>query len=119
MDGWIWIAVYAGLFFVMMRYGCGAHMMGHNHSRHENGEDQEGPEKRQPRGKQHKTRLTGPTSGGNGTFVDPVCGMPVPRDEGYGKMYQSIPYRFCSRECLDKFDEDADRYVHGGTGKAA
>lgn len=107
MDGWIWIALYAGLFFVMMRYGCGAHMMGHKggHEGHENHGDDEGHREQQ-------AALPNVPSRRGGVFVDPVCGMAVPRDEGYGKMYQGIPYRFCSRDCLDKFDADAERYVN-------
>jgi hypothetical protein len=27
MDGWLGILIFAALFFVMMRFGCGAHMM--------------------------------------------------------------------------------------------
>ena len=31
MEGLIWLLVFAGLFYVMMRFGCGAHMV---HGRH-------------------------------------------------------------------------------------
>jgi hypothetical protein len=31
--------LWAGLFFVMMRFGCGAHVMGHGH--HRNGSDKD------------------------------------------------------------------------------
>lgn len=94
MNEWIWIALYGGFFYLMMRYGCGAHMMGHHHS------------KEDPNSHQNITHDTG-----DGKFIDPVCGMLVPRNEGYGKMYRSTPYRFCSRTCLDKFDADPARYV--------
>lgn len=119
MDSWIWIAIYAGLFFVMMRYGCGAHMMGHGHSGHDDDEDHKGHDHHYASEEQDGTAMTRSTGRRDGVFVDPVCGMPVPRDEGYGKMYQGIPYRFCSRECLDKFDNNAERYTRGSAGKAA
>lgn len=35
---------------------------------------------------------------------DPVCGMDFPASTGYSRMYQGQEYRFCSRDCLDKFD---------------
>ena len=82
------------LFYVMMRFGCGAHMA-HGHAHHDSNDDHDGGGKK-PIG--HK-------------FVDPVCGMEVEPSEGYGKMYEGIPYRFCSRDCLDKFDADSRRYV--------
>lgn len=35
MDGWLSVLLFAGLFYVMMRFGCGAHMA-HGHRRHYN-----------------------------------------------------------------------------------
>ncbi|MEA3274084.1 MAG: YHS domain-containing protein [Pseudomonadota bacterium] len=71
----------------MMRYGCGAHVM---HG--------------------------GPGHGGKADVeetdhVDPVCGMLVDPDTGYGKMHQGRLYRFCSRDCLDKFESEPARYA--------
>lgn len=43
--------------------------------------------------------------------VDPVCGMQVDPNQGYGRMYRGSLYRFCSRNCLDKFDAEPDRYA--------
>lgn len=40
----------------------------------------------------------------------PVCGMQVNPSLGYGRMYEGILYRFCSRNCLDKFDSDPAKY---------
>jgi YHS domain-containing protein len=31
--------------------------------------------------------------------------MPVDSKQGYGKMHEGRLYRFCSRDCLDRFDE--------------
>ena len=99
MEGFLSLLVFAGLFFLMMRFGCGAPIV---HGRHnEQGGD-------------------GPAHGGNGPTVarsgdtDPVCGMPVPADGGYAKMYQGTLYRFCSRNCLDKFDADPRQYLSRG-----
>ena len=36
----------------------------------------------------------------------------VDMNKGYGKMYQGRLYRFCSRNCLDKFDQEPDKYIN-------
>jgi len=43
--------------------------------------------------------------------TDPVCGMDVKMDQGYGKMHEGKLYRFCSRKCLDQFDADPEKYL--------
>jgi YHS domain-containing protein len=85
MEGLFSLLLFAVFFYVMMRFGCGAHMVHGDHSGHG----------------QH-------TSGGS---TDPVCGMPVPADSGYTKVHQGTLYRFCSRNCLDKFDANPQQYV--------
>ena len=67
----------------MMRFGCGTHMM---HGRH------------------------GTTDADPSKHIDPVCGKDVPPREGYGKMHADQLYRFCSRDCLDAFEDEPDRY---------
>lgn len=58
MDGLLSFLVFAGLFYPMMRFGCGAHMV-HGHGGH---------------------------GGDKSKHIDPVCGMEVEADTGYGKM---------------------------------
>ena len=89
MDGLLTFLIFAGLFYMMMRFGCGAHMVhGHGH------------------GAGH-----GAGSAGPGEHTDPVCGKQIPPTEGYGKMQSGQLFRFCSRKCLDAFDTDPERYV--------
>ncbi len=83
MGDWVSFLIFAGLIYVMMRYGCGAHM---THGKHAN----------------HKSR---------DKDVDPVCGVEVDVEKGYGKMHDGTLYRFCSRSCLDEFEADPDRYL--------
>lgn len=86
MEGLGSFLLFAVLFYIMMRFGCGAHIV-HGHGGHH----------------------------GRGTgirHIDPVCGMEVTEDQGYGKMYQGILYRFCSKSCLDKFDAEPERYLN-------
>jgi len=95
MEGLGSFLLFAVLFYVMMRFGCGAHMM-HGHGEH---------------GKH------GHHGGEENKFIDPVCGMEVEADKGYGKMYEGKPYRFCSRSCLDKFDADPEAHLNKGEGE--
>ncbi|MCF6282073.1 MAG: YHS domain-containing protein [Candidatus Polarisedimenticolaceae bacterium] len=88
MEGLGSFLLFAAFFYFMMRFGCGAHMM-HGHGGHKQ-------------------------SHGNNSDAkhhDPVCGMEVKMDKGYGKMHEGTLYRFCSRNCLDKFDTEPERYL--------
>lgn len=88
MEGLLSFLVFGGLFFLMMRYGCGAHMVHGGHGGHgSHGADKE-------------TK-----------HIDPVCGMDVDVMQGYGKMYEGQLYRFCSRNCLDKFEAAPEKYL--------
>jgi YHS domain-containing protein len=110
MDGWLGILVFGALFFLMMRFGCGAHMMrGHGkeaggaHAGHGGcgvGHDasagaQSSPVKSLP--SQDSER-------------DPVCGMTVVAGQGYRKFHNGTSYSFCSKECLERFEAEPDRY---------
>ncbi len=86
-EGLFTLLLIAGLFFLMMRFGCGAHMAHGGQGR------------------------PGAHGGGDSKHVDPVCGMDVDPQQGYGKMYRSELYRFCSRNCLDKFEADPEKFL--------
>lgn len=87
MDGFLSLLLFGVLFYVMMRFGCGAHMI-HGH----HGKDRE-------------------QGIGDNNHVDPVCGRTVDPNEGYGKMHENQLYRFCSRQCLDTFEADPAHYA--------
>lgn len=91
MEGLLSFLVIGGLFFLIMRYGCGAHMAHGGHGGHA-------------------------SHGSHGTnneekHTDPVCGMEVGINQGYGKMHEGQLYRFCSRNCLDKFEAAPGKYL--------
>ena len=88
MDGLISLLMFAAFFYVMMRFGCGAHMV---HGRHDKDDHQGGTDVK---------------------HVDPVCGMHISPDEGYGKMHEGRLFRFCSRNCLDKFDAAPEEFLN-------
>ncbi len=83
MRGLLPLLIYAALFYLMMRFGCGAHMV-HGH-------------------------------GGQGALAasanDPVCGMAVEPGQGYTKNHEGQVLHFCSRNCLDKFEAEPQRYL--------
>lgn len=89
MEGLGTLLFWAALFFLLMRFGCGAHMI--------RGRGAHGEPKHDNRKNKH---------------IDPVCDMEVEVDQGYGKMYEGELYRFCSRSCLDKFESDPKHYIN-------
>lgn len=91
MEGLLWLLGFGLLFYFMMRYGCGAHMVHGRHGGHEG-------------------------HGGSGSEKDPVCGMQVSPDRGYTKVHEGRRYTFCSRSCLDKFEADSAKYAAAPAG---
>lgn len=88
MEGLFSFLLLAALFYFMMRYGCGAHVI-HGHGGHAG----HGP--------------------ADADAKDPVCGMDVEVGKGYAKMHEGRQYRFCSRKCLDQFELAPERYTAG------
>jgi len=97
MEALLWLLAFGVLFFVMMRYGCGAHIAHGGHGSHGghggHGEAQAG-------GK------------------DPVCGMDVAPDKGYSMAWSGKTYRFCSRNCLEQFEAAPEKFAAPAGGKA-
>lgn len=77
------LLIFGVLFVVMMRYGCGFHLLQHLRGR--------------PRDKAAVAR-------------DPVCGMEVPEGTGYAVSCGGATYRFCSRRCLDAFEAHSNSF---------
>ncbi len=92
MSGLVSFLIFGLLFFFMMRGGCGSHAGHGGHTGHQGGDGDRTQDK---------------AAGG----VDPVCGMRVEPDIGYAKSYRGVQYRFCSRDCLDKFDASPEQYL--------
>ena len=100
MEALIYFAFWAGLFFLMMRLGCGAHIMGHGHTRPQSGPGKDGnPEFRWVPPKKD---------------TDPVCGKTVATDKAKPSVYDGNVYYFCSRECREVFEAAPALYVGDG-----
>jgi YHS domain-containing protein len=91
MNGLLSLLLFAVFFYLMMRFGCGAHMV-HGHGDH----DHEGH---------------GGQGARDGSAKDPVCGMAVEPGQGYTKNHEGRLLHFCSRKCLDKFEAEPQRYL--------
>ena len=98
----LYFLFWAGLFALMMRFGCGSHVMGHGHGH--GSEDHSDSEH------------GGSTAAGQA--IDPVCGKTVSTGEGKSAVYAGRPYYFCSSACREKFEADPDRYVRTSAGAA-
>ena len=92
MQTLIYFLVWGLVFFVLMRLGCGAHIMGHGHS--------------------HSANTTPPTD------TDPVCGMAVETAKAKPSVYRGHTYYFCSQNCREKFEASPDGYM-SGTARSA
>lgn len=85
MEGLGTLLLFAGAFYALMRFTCGADLV-HGH-----------PVKGTNRA---DTRDT-----------DPVCGKAVEIRAEFTTMYHGKVYRFCSRKCLDAFESDPAPYL--------
>lgn len=85
----VWLLIWGGLFFVMMRYGCGAHMMGGHGSHGKHGDTKPG-----------------------GNAKDLVCGMTVDSQQAAAAaVWQRRTYYFCSTSCRNQFEQAPEKYV--------
>lgn len=99
MESLIYFLLFAGLFVVMMRFGCGAHVMGHGH-RHS------GSAPRDQGASGGETPMRAPEKA-----IDPVCKMTVETASAKSSVYAGNVYYFCSQDCRGKFERDPASYV--------
>jgi YHS domain-containing protein len=96
----LYYAFWAGLFFVMMRFGCGAHIMGHGH--HHGAAEPD-----------HALRTSVPSVPPD-RVTDPVCGMTLQASAAKTAAYQGQIYYFCSQNCREKFEAAPVSYAKSG-----
>jgi len=106
----VYLALFGGAFFLMMRMGRGSDVAGHSQSRGEPGSTNDG-------GLGNQLRSTGSADGD----VDPVCGKAVERASAKTAMHDGRVYYFCSRTCREKFEAAPASYVKtaGATSEGA
>lgn len=97
MENLIYFGVWAAVIFFMMRFGCGAHIMGgHSHGSRRNESEPlrwEAPEKDK----------------------DPVCGKIIRTGTAKSSVHNGSVFYFCSRECREIFEAAPDLYVGGSS----
>ena len=99
-DTIVTLALFAGAFLLMMRYGgCGAHAFGHAHSHGGSGSDSG-----------HAAPGLGQSVSGD-RDVDPVCGMTVDKATAKTAVHQGQDYYFCSQNCREKFEAAPASYA--------
>lgn len=79
---------------MMMRFGCGAHVMGHRHHGQQNGEPDGNPTWTPPE-----------------KDIDSVCGMSVETKTAKSAVHDGRAYYFCSQNCRQKFEDSPATYV--------
>ncbi len=102
MEALFYFALWAGLIFLMMRLGCGAHVMGH-------GQDTGQTQSKSGNVGDPGLRWVPPKKD-----TDPVCGKTVTTDKAKPSVYAGNVYYFCSRECREVFEAAPDLYAGGG-----
>lgn len=98
MQSLLYFLLWAGFFVVMMRFGCGSHVMGHGH------------------GHSHEHGGTGGPAPEDAK--DPVCGMTVKTAAAKSSVHNGRVYYFCSATCRDKFETAPGQYAQAA-GRAA
>ena len=91
MQTLVYFLIWGAFFFFMMRFGCGAHVMGHGH-RHADENPGTSPSA-------NDARWTPPAKD-----IDPVCGMTVATAGARSSVYKGHVYYFCSQDCREKFE---------------
>lgn len=102
METLLTIAVWGGLFFLMMRFGCGSHLMGGGHKK---GQAQTPPEKIETPALRWVPAEKD---------VDPVCKKTIATSTAKTSVYDGKVYSFCSRDCREVFEVAPELYVEAG-----
>jgi YHS domain-containing protein len=95
---------WASLFVVMMRFGCGAHVMGHGHHQDASASD-------------HSQEIRVPSTIPD-RVIDPVCGMNVQTSAAKTAPYLGHIYYFCSQKCRERFESAPESFAKSASGAA-
>jgi YHS domain-containing protein len=94
MENLLYLALFGLALFVMMRFGCGGHGMGHGRHRHGSPKSDDPP------------RWVAPEKD-----KDVVCGMIVETVGAKSAVYAGDVYCFCSSACRDKFEAAPSQFA--------
>ncbi len=132
MDTLLQFLLIGGVFFFMMRFGCGSHGRGSKHghgSKHDHnakaaggggccgGGGKKHAAKSKPQhaatAEQELLAPEQPPSGPPEKDTDPVCGMEISTETAKPSFHNGLVYYFCSRECRETFEASPLKYLSG------
>lgn len=96
METLLYFAFWGVLIFLMMRLGCGRHVMGH---------DGHGHGERRASADGASVTAANPRWVPPETDVDPVCGRTVETARAKSSVFGGWVYYFCSSECRERFED--------------
>ncbi len=99
MEALLYFALWGGLIFLMMRFGCGAHVMGRGGRNTEDAAAAAGGTGANP-------RWVAPPED-----VDPVCGKTVATASAKSTVHDGWVYYFCSADCRERFEGAPELYL--------
>lgn len=120
MDGLLQILIIGGLFFLMMRFGCGSHMFGRGQgSKHNKGAGAKSGGGCCGGGHadkdKHETTVVAEQEQESGgppeNDTDPVCGMEVQTKTAKTSLHEGLIYFFCSQDCRETFEAAPEKYL--------
>ena len=88
MSALLYFLLWGAFFFVMMRFGCGAHVMGHGHGH---------------AGMAAVAAVPAGVQPVPAKAIDPVCGMNINTAGARTTVHEGSVYYFCSQSCREKF----------------
>lgn len=100
MENLFTLLIWGGAIFLMMRFGCGSHAMGHGQKKNSQTTDKE------VNIQQETQRLQTPVKD-----IDPVCGETVSTEKAKPSVFGGKVYYFCARECREVFEAAPEIYV--------
>ena len=100
MSTLLYFLLWGAFFFLMMRFGCGAHIMGHGH--------RQGHAGMSPDTNRHPEGEPAPTKA-----IDPVCGMNIDTAGARTAVHDGRVNYFCSQACREKFEASPQAYLPG------
>ena len=98
MQPWVYFLIVGALFFLMMRGGCGSHVMGHGHHHEGVGDRRLGSTGSVPASEPAQVR-------------DPVCGMTIERATAKTCAHRGTVHYFCSDQCRSKFEAAPESFT--------
>ena len=104
MEALFYFVIWAAVFFLMLRFGCGAHVMGPGRDREGGGADK--------RGDSGNLRWVPPARD-----IDPVCKTMIRTSSAKPSVHDGKVFYFCSRECREIFEAAPDQYIGVGVSQ--